>query len=336
MKDKCLIIILGHARASELTWDSFKSNLFDELNADLALCVGESEDNNDSNPYWKHAKYKWTSPEYENYADGYDKFQKELGGTNNWRELLDFAPQYVAPFLGGCYDEYHKPIASAGIGLYYRMLTLRYIKNLKLDTKYDRFLITRSDFIWKSKHPSLKKLNANKIWISFGETYGGVTDRYALLNNKDVFVYLDLLRPIVTDHKTLKSKLLKFDKKKRINMESYIKFHLKDNNVYKRVRFIPYYMFSVREKKTVGRWSKGTYDKKLECYVKYPDEKTRADIYSVFFPKIGLLNSFKLYPYNLAVYYTIEITAKLKRRLFNQKRLKHKTGTLKEDKLKLP
>ena len=319
MKNKCLIIILGHARASELTWNSFESNVFDTLNADIALCVGESEDNNDSNPYWKNAKYKWTSPEYENYADGFDKFQKKYGGTNNWRELLDFAPDYVAPFLGGCYDEHHKQAASAGILMYYRALALEYITNLKLDSEYDRFLITRSDFIWQRPHPSLKKLSAKKIWIAFGERYLGVTDRYALLNNKDIFTYLDILKPIVTDHVTLKSKLLEFDEQKRINMESYIKFHLMDNNVYDRVRFTPYNMFSVRDKDSPGRWSKGTFNEKLDCYIKYPDEKTMTDIYSIFFPEFGLLNSFKFYPYNIAVYHIVEFTAKVKRRLFRQK-----------------
>jgi hypothetical protein len=318
MKNKCLIIILGHARASELTWKSFKSNVFDALNADLALCVGESEDNNDSNPYWQQAKYKWTSPEYENYADGYDKFQKKYGGTNNWRELLDFAPQYIAPFLGGCYDEHHKPAASAGILIYYRALALEYITNLNLDSMYDRFLITRSDFIWQAKHPDLSKLNAEKIWIAYGETYGGVTDRYALLNDKDVFTYLDLLRPIVTDHIILKSKLMDFDKDQLINMESYIKFHLIDNKVFKRVRFTPYYMFTVRDKDSPGRWSKGTFNKKLDCFIKYPEEKTMADIYATYFPKTGLLNSFKLYPYNLAVYRIIHVYAKVKRRLLKQ------------------
>lgn len=319
MKNRCLIIILGHARASNLTWKSFKSNVFDELNADLALCVGESDNNNDSNPYWKHANYKWVSKEYKNYADGYDEFQKKYDGTNNWRELLDFAPDHVAPFLGGCYDEFHKPAASAGILVYYRALALEYVSNLKLDTKYDRFLITRSDFIWPHPHPKLEKLSSIYIWIAFGERYGGVTDRYALLNNKDVFTYLDILKPIVTDHITLKSKLLKFDKNRLINMESYIKFHLIDKGVYGKVRFTPYYMFSVRDKDSPGRWSKGTFNKKLDCYIKYPDEKTMSDIYSKLFSSYGLLKSFKFYPYNLLIYNTIEFTAKVKRKLFKQK-----------------
>jgi hypothetical protein len=78
-------------------------------------------------------------------------------------------------------------------------------------------------------------------------------------------------------------------------------------------------MFSVRDKDSPGRWSKGTFNEKLDCYIKYPDEKTMTDIYSIFFPEFGLLNSFKFYPYNLAVYHIVEFTAKVKRRLFRQK-----------------
>lgn len=318
MKNKCLIIILGHARAANLTWQSFKSNVFDELDADLALCIGESEENNINNPYWEHSNYKWVSPEYENYSDGYDMFQKELGSTNNWRELLGFSNS-EAPFLGGCYDEISRPAGSAGILIYYRWLALKKIQELGLTEKYNRFLITRSDFIWKSKHPSLKKLNQNNIWIPFGESYGGVTDRYALLNNEDIVTYLSLLKPIITDHITLKEKLIQFDKKRKINLESYIKFQLKDNGVLSRVKFTPYYMFSVRDENSPGRWSKGNYNKNLKCFIKYPDEFTRSRIFSSFFMKNGLLNSFKIYPYNFAIYNVVELFAKVKRRLLNQK-----------------
>jgi hypothetical protein len=39
-----LVIILSETRASELTFDSFKKNVLDELNADLCVCIGVKPD----------------------------------------------------------------------------------------------------------------------------------------------------------------------------------------------------------------------------------------------------------------------------------------------------
>ena len=37
---KNLVIILGETRSHELTFNSFKKNVIDELNADLCVCIG--------------------------------------------------------------------------------------------------------------------------------------------------------------------------------------------------------------------------------------------------------------------------------------------------------
>ena len=41
---KTLVIILSETRASELTFDSFKKNVIDTLNADLCVCIGVKPD----------------------------------------------------------------------------------------------------------------------------------------------------------------------------------------------------------------------------------------------------------------------------------------------------
>ena len=57
------LIVLSETRASELSFDSFKKNVIDELNADLCLCIGIKKDYDYNNPFYKLSKYNFTYDE---------------------------------------------------------------------------------------------------------------------------------------------------------------------------------------------------------------------------------------------------------------------------------
>ena len=59
MSSKTLVVILAQTRAHELTFDSFKKNVIDELKADLCVCIGVKNDYDYDNPYYKLAKYRF-------------------------------------------------------------------------------------------------------------------------------------------------------------------------------------------------------------------------------------------------------------------------------------
>ena len=69
---KTLVIILSETRASELTFDNFKSNVIDELNADLCVCIGVTPDYDYQNPFYKLAKYKFTYNEPFDFGDAFE------------------------------------------------------------------------------------------------------------------------------------------------------------------------------------------------------------------------------------------------------------------------
>lgn len=69
---KTLVIVLGETRASELTFDNFKKNVLDELEADLCVCIGVKNDYDYSNPFYSAAKYRFEYAEPEDYADAFD------------------------------------------------------------------------------------------------------------------------------------------------------------------------------------------------------------------------------------------------------------------------
>ena len=69
---KTLVIILSETRASELTFDNFKKNVIDELNADLCVCIGVTPDYDYQNPFYKLAKYKFTYNEPTDFGDAFE------------------------------------------------------------------------------------------------------------------------------------------------------------------------------------------------------------------------------------------------------------------------
>lgn len=272
MKQKTLVIVLGQARADKLTWASFKKNVLEELDADLALCVGESPMNNKSNLYWANAKFRWVVPEYDDFGDGFDQIQLErYGKITNWRKILQIQNQW----LGGIKGKGEQP-GSAGILIYFRAKLCDFLEREHLIHSYDRFIITRSDFIWEILHPKVERLNPKYLWFPYGEFYGGLTDRHVVLNQNNLKAYLNLIDPILQNTDKLMCDMLAYNPKAKWNIEQYILFHLKSLNLANKIRYLPYMMYSVRNQTTPTRWARGVFDPDLDCFVKYPSEKTRT------------------------------------------------------------
>ena len=56
---KTLVCIIAQTRSHEVTWDKFEKNVLNELNADLALCIGVTGNYNFNNPFWKKEYLKF-------------------------------------------------------------------------------------------------------------------------------------------------------------------------------------------------------------------------------------------------------------------------------------
>lgn len=69
---KNLVIIIAETRAHEITFDNFKKNVIDELNADLCVCIGVKSDYDYSNPFYNLAKYKFTYDEPDDFGDAFE------------------------------------------------------------------------------------------------------------------------------------------------------------------------------------------------------------------------------------------------------------------------
>ncbi len=302
---KTLVIILGETRAHELTFNNFKKNVIDVLNADLCLCIGIKDNYDYNNPFYKLSKYNFLYNEPEDYGDAFDyayniiskdrpKYEtfKNEDGKNiskkplHWRNFLKIKNQ----FLGGIIDKKNQHPGSAAILIFFRWFLLKNLIdnnliNTKSKKKYDRFIITRSDFIYELPHPKLNYMDEKNIWIPDAEYYGGYTDRHVILSHDNIESYLNILNNVV-----LKSNeyYMKMKIKENWNLEQLIKFNLQENNVLFIVKQFPYIMYSVRNINGTTRWQKGNFSKKLGYYIKYENEYKSALYFKELFLKSKL------------------------------------------------
>jgi len=196
----------------------------------------------------------------------------------HWREFLKIKNQ----LFGGIQDEKNQYPGSAGILIFFRWFLLKNLLENNVINAYDRFIITRSDFIYQLPHPKMELMNKDFIWIPDGEQYGGFTDRHAVLSKRNIVQYLNILNNMV-----LKSHeyFMGLNTRNDWNLEKLISFHLEKNNVLTQVKLFPYIMYSVRNTNGSTRWQKGKYSDELGYYIKYPMEYTTSTHYKSLFEK---------------------------------------------------
>ena len=272
---KTLVIILGETRTHELTFNNFKENVINVLNADLCICIGIDIKYNYHNPFYKLAKYKFLYNEPYDYADAFDYAYNIILTENeninplNWREFLKIKNQ----FMGGIKDNDNEHPGSGAIQIFYRWFLLKNLIHHNLIDKYDRFVITRSDYIYQLPYPNVEKMNSNNIWIPNFEYWGGYTDKNAILSKTNIIPYLNILNMMVLKSNEYFYKMKNYN---YWNIEQLIKFHLHENNVLHLVKEFPYIMYACRNHNGTTRWNVGIYNEKLGYYLKSEDEYNKS------------------------------------------------------------
>jgi hypothetical protein len=256
---KILTIILGQTRSHELTWENFKTNVLDHLESDLALCVGTDTQCQDKmDPFFKNAKYTWTYPEQDDWADAFNFMS---GGDDNWRILLNLQNQ----LFGGIKNCGHD--GSAGILLFFRWFLREKLIETDVVNEYDIFIITRSDYYYDSPHPLID--STEHIWLPEGESYGGISDRHMVIPRKYILQSLNvterMMRVPGNLYETMKNH-------HDWNIEKYLSFHFILEKLYEHVRYFPRIMYAVRSDTAPTRWAEGYFEPEVNMRVKYPSE----------------------------------------------------------------
>ena len=190
--EKVLVCLVGSTRAHRLTFPGFKRQVIDQLNGDLALalCINENYDYN--NAFWQHAKYRWTGPLFDDMGEAFDLAQNWLCQQNglqaaDWRLML----RLKGLWQGKIRSSDPQP-SVASIATFCRWLLLHGMQQDDVLDRYDRFVITRSDFVWLCPHPPLSVLERSAIWVPDGEHYGGINDRHVVVSREDVADLLNI------------------------------------------------------------------------------------------------------------------------------------------------
>lgn len=224
-------------------------------------------------PYWQNSLYSMKAEECNQYMKtaNVNTYKKPL----YWREFLKIKHQY----LGGIKDKEHEHTGSAGILIFFRWFLLQKLQENNLLEQYDRFIITRSDYLYRLPHPKLNLLDPNNMWFPDNEHYEGFTDRHVVLSRNHVIPYLNIL-----DNMVLKSNsyFMQMMGKDDWNLEQVIKFNLTQENVVDKVREFPYVMFTVR---TFDGKSRGNAGVQVEnnYIIKYCSEYYRSLEYKILF-----------------------------------------------------
>lgn len=307
VSEKTLIIILSETRSHQLTFDLFEKNFLNELKADLALCVADNTREDKHNPFYRHAKFIWQYAEPEDWGDAFDEAQKLLGTNRDWRMLLQVRNQW----LGGIKGD-NKQRGSAAILLFFRWFLKEKIIENDLISKYDRFIITRSDFRHEIPHIPLGILSAEYIWIPNGEDYGGYTDRHIVVPSKYIINVLSILEEILLKPDQLKEKM---SFKGNWNLEKFIHFYFEKQNLLKLIRRFPYTFYTIRLPEGHTRWRKGKLNRKLGAYIKYESEYIRTLAAKKIIKKSEDWNTINLITLNILMYFvnTYLLLNKIKR-----------------------
>jgi hypothetical protein len=271
MSRKVLVCILAQTRAHRLTWASFEKQVLNELNADLAVCIGVDDKYDYTNPYFQHALFRWTIPVPADWAEEIDRIRLSLGYDEGWRRLADLCENPYSIFLGGAFG-----IAGSGaILLAYRWHLRNFIIQEGLHERYERFIVTRSDFLYTAPHPCIEALDPAMIWIPDGEDWGGLADRHMVVSGDHVAESLSALSDILRNPKQWADALELRDVAYR-NSEGVLEIHFQRTGLMSRVRRFPYVMYLVRDASDPTGWTEGEFDSELGLYIKYPTEFERA------------------------------------------------------------
>lgn len=258
-----LVVVLCETRCFELTGELFMKNMLNVVHGDLCLCVREEETTD--NIFYRNAKYIFTEKEERYFDDKFNLVKEKEKSIEDWKELVNYGNMW----LGGLNTD--KQHGSSAILYYYRWVLLNKLKENNLIDKYDWFIVTRSDFMWEIQHPLIEFLDDNKIYIPYGEDYGGYTDRHIIVPRKYLIQTLDLITPIINEPKTIIKEVFnnKFDGNNLFNTEQYIKYILQKRGIEKHIKVFPYVMYCVRKSRGTTRWNLGQWNNERGFYIKY-------------------------------------------------------------------
>lgn len=200
MIDRPLICMIGTLRCLKSTASNLSENVIQALDADIAICVSRMSPEDEKLLNVIDANRIVATDIYDDGKIGYenifDEDCRQRGRKNDLHKLCRIKGNWLGGLPG---------VNGSGMHLnynYHRLLKL--LRSMwKSGTRYKRYIVTRSDFLWTLPHPPMSALEDKRIWIPSGQDWGGCNDRHAVCSNTNVEIYLGLYENMI-DMKTMK------------------------------------------------------------------------------------------------------------------------------------
>jgi hypothetical protein len=271
-QNRTLVVVLGNIRGGEPTWRSMCRHLLDPNMADLALVIGEgnllASTNMEPTLLHERAKYIWTVPEFEDWADAMEDIPNK---PPDWRKrLFDLPNPYFRRniLLGAA----NKIPGSGALVLMFRFYLSQIIVKNNFLTMYDRFVVTRSDHYYLCLN-DLSELSNEYIWVPTGSDHEGICDRYFVANNETILSTLDILPALVRNPEAYKKQLQSY----RYNTERFLLLRWQEEGLEPIIRRFNRTLFVAAGTMDRTRWSrKRRFLKPLGVHLKYPGEFTEC------------------------------------------------------------
>ena len=133
-----------------------------------------------------------------------------------------------------------RPSASS-IQPFCRWLLLRGLQRDGVLDRYDRFVISRSDFVWLCPHPPLSILDRDALWVPNGQHWSGLNDRHLVVSRADVMNCLNVIEDILLKPDELYEEMIK--RRTDWNNERFLAHHLRRKGLLNKTKLFPYVMY---------------------------------------------------------------------------------------------
>ena len=261
---RTLVCVIGQPREQELIWDNFKKFILKD-DTDLCLCIDKSDNGGIMK---QNAKYLFEYDEtYGDITGGFELMKEYENGSDDWKHLESIPNNWIQPLgdISKC---------TGGLLLFYRWFLWKNLKEHDLLDKYDRFVVTRSDYMHTHELP----VDGESILIPSFEFHGGVTDRLAIIPKKFVENFLRIGTLIVQEPALLLDIFRRgeWPLGKRLgrgwgwNLETYILIALHLTKQWDSIKFFGPTMFTVMSDKNPKY--KSVFNEPYQCYLRYQTE----------------------------------------------------------------
>eukprot|EP00457_Paulinella_chromatophora_P007342 gb/GEZN01007365.1/.p1 GENE.gb/GEZN01007365.1/~~gb/GEZN01007365.1/.p1 ORF type:complete len:463 (-),score=8.04 gb/GEZN01007365.1/:53-1441(-) len=257
---RVLVIAIGNVRGGLFAWESLSRYVLQPLQADLLVAVGvraEEAGKTRESHIVKLAKYYVPILEPDDWGIILNQAMYGLLGDGNRTDWVNLCTvNSGGSYMGGIKDprcKHQRARTAAQLGL--RWIVYKYLIASARYMDYDRFILTRTDYMYICRFPPLHTLDPQYVWTQICGSFWGYSDRVTVASQDNILQILEWPLAITTKPTEWTEKYRACHVK---NFESAWKCYI-ENKLPNKTRFFLHPAVVVAHKNDTSTWSKKTH-----------------------------------------------------------------------------